>query len=128
MKPLDFLSDGTVQIWPEKYAVCKVKNIVENAFAVVQDKQEITIIIEAEKIPKESVLEVETGWKIITFDMVLPFELVGFLAIIATKLAEINVSIFAISAFSTDHVLVKETDLDKTIQQLKGLGCKIQYL
>ncbi len=57
--------------------------------------------------------------------LVLPFELVGFISTIAQALANSNISIFVISTFSTDHFLVKNSDLSKTIEILKDLG--IQY-
>lgn len=56
--------------------------------------------------------------------MVLPFGLVGFLAKISKTLADENISIFVISAFSTDHILVKEKNLKKAISKLKNLGLK----
>ena len=120
--------EEVIQVWDRKYAICRLKLPIEDCFALIQDKNEITAIIEEEKIPHGLVEEVESGWKILTFDMILPFELVGFLAVVASELAKIQVSIFAISAFSTDHILVKETDLSKTIVQLKALGCTIEYL
>jgi hypothetical protein len=35
------------------------------------------------------------------------------------------VSIFVISSYSTDHILVKKKDLPKAIKALKGLGFKV---
>ena len=57
--------------------------------------------------------------------MVLPFGLVGFMAKVSQAFADEKISIFAISAYSTDHVLVKEKDLNKAIKKLKNLGCEI---
>ncbi len=59
--------------------------------------------------------------------MVLPFELVGFLARIASVLADADVSIFAISAYSTDHVLVSADDLDTAVERLEDLGCSVEF-
>ena len=42
-----------------------------------------------------------------------------------TALAEADVSVFALSAYSTDHVLVRRTDLDVAVQQLETLGCAV---
>lgn len=128
MNVKDFLQDGKVNIWPEKYAVCKLNAPISNCFTLIQDRNEITAVVEEKEIPEELILEIAYGWKIITFDMVLPFELVGFLAVIASELAKSGISIFALSAFSTDHILVKEVNLQKAIMQLKSLGCDIQYI
>jgi hypothetical protein len=47
------------------------------------------------------------------------------LAAVSTALAEAGVSIFALSAYSTDHVLVKEDDVDAATQTLEELGCTV---
>ncbi|HII14941.1 MAG TPA: ACT domain-containing protein, partial [Nanoarchaeota archaeon] len=69
---------------------------------------------------------IEKGWKILTFDMTLPFGLTGFMAAVSKVLADANISIFAISAYSTDHILIKETDLKKAKAQLEKLGCVVK--
>ncbi|MBE3126790.1 MAG: ACT domain-containing protein, partial [Candidatus Atribacteria bacterium] len=60
------------------------------------------------------------------FDMVLPFGIVGFLAKVSKVLADEKILIFAISAYSTDHILVKEKDLIRAEKKLKELGCTIE--
>ncbi|MGB1251509.1 MAG: ACT domain-containing protein [Candidatus Promineifilaceae bacterium] len=49
----------------------------------------------------------ESEWILFVFDGVLDFSLTGILAGIAQPLAAANVSIFAISTFDTDYVMVK---------------------
>ena len=58
--------------------------------------------------------------------MVLPFDLVGFLSKISKGLADENISIFAISSFSTYHILVKKIDLTNKKIILKNLGFNIE--
>jgi len=89
------------------------------------------VIIEQSKYNDEDIIEVEKDWKILTFDMVSPFELVGFLAKVSKVLADEKIQIFAISAYSTDHILIKEKDLARAEEKLKELGCVVeekQYL
>ncbi len=52
----------------------------------------------------------------------LPLDLVGILASIADPLAEAKISIFAISTFDTDYVLVKALDLEAAIGALERAG------
>ncbi len=129
MEVKQFLNEGKILVREENYVIIKSKIMVDNAFAVINDGSEITIIIEQWKgtheIKADDCIAIERDWKIITFDMVLPFELVGFISTIAQALANSNISIFVISTFSTDHILVKNSDLSKTIEILKDLG--IQY-
>ncbi|MDH5406415.1 MAG: ACT domain-containing protein, partial [Candidatus Aminicenantes bacterium] len=97
-----------------------------DAFAVIQDKNEITVVIDQSKINEEDIIEIERDWKILTFNMVLPFNLVGFLAVVSSTLAEEEISIFAISAYSTDHILVKQKHLAIAVKKLKALGCSVE--
>jgi uncharacterized protein len=122
MKPEDYFKNGKVYVWKETFAVVKSKKSYPDAFANIIDKNETTVIIDQSKVNDDDVIEIEKDWKILTFDMVLPFELVGFLAKVSQVLADAKISIFAISAYSTDHVLVKQKDIDKAKEKLKNLG------
>ena len=55
----------------------------------------------------------------------LPLDLIGILASIADPLAAVGVSIFAISTYDTDYVLVKEGDLDLAVGALKRAGHQV---
>ena len=75
----NYFKDGKVYVWKETFAIIKSKKPYPSAFANIIDKNETTVIIEQSKYNEENVLEIEEDWKILTFDMVLPFELVVFL-------------------------------------------------
>lgn len=55
----------------------------------------------------------------------LPLDLVGILAAIAGPLAQAGLSIFAISTYDTDYVLVKSGDLAAAIEALERAGHRI---
>src|SRR3989344_9542789 len=124
MKIGDYFKNGKTFVWKEKFAVIKSEKILPDSFAVIKDKNEITVVIDQSKVNENSIdiIKIEKGWRLITFDMELPFELVGFLAKISGALAEKNISIFVISSYSTDHILVKEISLDSALKQLGELG------
>jgi len=122
----NYFKNSKVYVWKETFAIIKSKKPYPNAFANIIDKNETTVIIEQSKYNDEDVVEIEKDWKIITFDMVLPFGLVGFLAKISKVLADEKISIFAISAYSTDHILVKEKDLVRAEEKLKEFGCVVE--
>jgi hypothetical protein len=56
----------------------------------------------------------------------LPLDLVGILASIADPLAEAGLSIFAISTFDTDYVLVKAGDLESAVRVLERAGHQVR--
>lgn len=126
MKIDQLLRNGKVYIWNETFAIVKTKATMPDAFAVIRDSKEITVIIDQAKIKGESAISIDRDWKILTFDAVLPLELVGFLSRIFQALADRNISIFVISAYSTDHILVKEKDLTEAIAAFSQLGCLVR--
>ncbi|KAB1197997.1 MULTISPECIES: ACT domain-containing protein [Haloferax] len=125
MDPTEFLDGGTVTVSEETYTVYKTEHPESSAFATIRDENETTVVAEAGTVDDANVVESEDGWKRLTFEMVLPFELFGFLAAVATALAEEDISIFALSAYSTDHVLVKERDVPAATAKLEELGCRV---
>ena len=57
----------------------------------------------------------------------LPLNLVGILASMANPLAEAGISIFAISTYDTDYVLVKAAVLDSAVAVLSRAGHTITF-
>ena len=53
------------------------------------------------------------------------FSAVGILASVAAPLAAAGVSIFAVSTFDTDYVMVKEQSLDAAIGALEAAGHRV---
>jgi uncharacterized protein len=125
-KPEDYFNNGEVYVWKETFAVAKSKKPLPDAVVVIQDKNEITVVIDQEKLEahKDDLVETDKDWKIITFDMLLPLDMVGWIAKISDILADEGVSILIFSAYSTDHVLVQTYDLEKAINKLKSMGCR----
>ncbi|SMP53402.1 ACT domain-containing protein [Anoxynatronum buryatiense] len=55
----------------------------------------------------------------------LDFSLIGILSSISTVLAQRKISIFAISTFDTDYILLKSQDFDNAIQALTSEGYEV---
>ena len=58
-------------------------------------------------------------YRVLTFDVALPLDLVGFLAPAAVRLAEAGVSIVPQCGFRTDHLLVRAADLEAARRTLE---------
>ncbi len=91
-------------------------------FMIFKDAFEITLLLDEidfgkirNEIPNA---KIESGFRLLTFDIVLDFKMVGFLAEITKILADAEISIIAISAFSRDHILVKQENLAKALKVL----------
>ena len=127
MDPEAVLQDCVVEVAAESYAVVSVEQPHSAAFATIDDGRERTQVIAERHLETAAVEACSRGWARLTFDVVLPFELVGFLARVAGALAEADVSVFALSAYSTDHVLVRREHLETASETLSSLGCVVRH-
>lgn len=84
--------------------------------ALIVDKDEVSLVVlqDAWQEFKGRLRDYrEAGdYRLITFDLPLDLDLVGFLAHVATVLAGANVSLMAFSAFERDHILVRASQFD----------------
>lgn len=124
----EFLEDLKAYIWKESFVIVRNPLIIpEKYFCVVKDKAETTLVVEEKDLP-EKYEKKETGYKIITFDVLVPFELSGFIAKISEALANEGVSILMVSSYSTEHFLIKEVDMPKARKALEGLRVKFDEI
>jgi len=118
----------TLSVWPGRFAVCRLAGEAEvpgwalrGAFvSITRALGELSIVCAEENVPAE--IRAEQGWKLLGVRGPLEFSLTGILAGLAGPLAEAGVSIFAISTFDTDYLLVGEAVLEKAIGVLERAG------
>ena len=70
----------------------------------------------------------EDGWRAFRVAGQMDFGLTGVLASLATVLAQASVSIFALSTFDTDYILVKKENLSKALEALASAGHEVEWL
>ncbi|MDT2595522.1 ACT domain-containing protein [Enterococcus dongliensis] len=87
--------------------------------------EEISVVSATDTVPADTI-EREDGWKAFKIEGILDFSLVGILAKIATLLAEVKISIFAVSTYNTDYILVKADDYVAAITVLQENGYTIK--
>ncbi|ATC94365.1 ACT domain-containing protein [Pseudoalteromonas tunicata] len=69
--------------------------------------------------------ECETGWAALEVLGPLGFSLTGILSNISGVLANEKISIFAISTFDTDYILVKQDDITSAVSSLRKSGYRV---
>ncbi len=72
-------------------------------------------------------VESERAWRALAVRGPLDFALTGVLASLASPLAEAGFSIFALSTYETDYVLVRETELEQAVVALTAAGHDIDF-
>lgn len=115
---------------PNEYCVCRLDPgqgvpgpIAEGFYSVTVTGDEISVVCLAQAAPAGE--KCESGWRILRIDGVLDFSLIGILATVSTILAAARVSLFAISTFDTDYILVKQADMVKAVDALEAEGYEI---
>jgi hypothetical protein len=95
----------------------------EGFVSLTRDKEEITLVVAEETwrklAPRFPGAVAQEGRRLIRFDTVLDFSVVGFIAEISRALAEADISILSISTYSTDAVLVHESRFDDAVNAIK---------
>ena len=81
---------------------------------------EVSVVCDAAGVPDGAAAE--RGWRALTVEGPLDFALTGVLAALAVPLAAAGVSIFAVSTYDTDHVLVRSERLADAVAALRAAG------
>lgn len=92
-------------------------------FSATRTRDELSIIIADSRAPREA--KCERGWRLLMVKGPLPFNLVGIIAGLSGTLADAGMSIFALSTYDTDYIMVKQTDLDRALGALREAGYPI---
>lgn len=143
MNSIELLNKTRVEVAPETYTLISLQHEdwrklldapelsprMTAPFLIFSDKWEVTLLLDDIDFQtiRHAVRDAKTqsGFRLLSFDIELDFSVVGFLAEISRILAEAEISIVALSAFSRDHILIKQNDLAKA---LKVLGEYVEEL
>ena len=118
----------TLHQLPGRFAVCRLEPTEpvpewvggEGLISITRTADELSVVCDESRIPPE--FTAERDWRCLSVKGPLPFDTVGVLASLAAPLAERGISIFVISTYDTDHLLVKDDDLDQAVAALTARG------
>ena len=91
-----------------------------NLISITRTAKELSIVLSEELV--QPGWQAEMGWCAIQVIGPLDFNLTGILASLAAPLAQAAISIFAISTYDTDIILVRAKDLQPAVEVLKRSG------
>jgi hypothetical protein len=106
--------DAEIPIWAWQGPICGALKAVG----------EISVVTAVEAVPEG--VTAEGPWRAIMVEGPLDFALTGVLASIAQTLAVAQISLFALSTFDTDYILVKSDDLNEAVIALEMAGHTVQ--
>ena len=88
--------------------------------SVTRTNDELSIVCPESAVPND--VHSDLGWAVLKLQGPFPFAQVGVLASCVSPLAEANISVFALSTFDTDYILVKATQISAACQSLTVAG------
>ena len=85
--------------------------ITSRIFSVTRTAEELSVVCPQAQVPAG--VRSEPGWRCFRVAGTMDFSEIGVLASLVAPLAAKDISVFALSTFDTDYVLVKEEDLER---------------
>lgn len=116
---------------PDALAVCRLPAGTpapawldgEGFASVTRTADETSVVCRAAIVPAG--VRAEVGWRALRVAGPLDFALTGVLLALLAPLAAAGVSVFALSTFDTDYVLVREAALDGALAALRAAGHRV---
>lgn len=116
---------------PGRYSVCRLAADAEmpgwalggEFISITRTAGELSLVCHEAVVPAG--VRCEPGWRVLRLEGPFAFDQVGILLAVLSPLAEAGVSVFAISTFDTDYVLVKEHLLEQARAALAAAGHRL---
>jgi hypothetical protein len=123
----------TLIILRETFAICRLDKdapIPDWAFqgglsSVTRTKGELSIVSPLINVPRGILCN--QGWSCLKIKGPLDLSSTGIISSIAKTLEKEGISLFIISTYDTDYVMVKEKDLEKAVFALTEAGQRIEW-
>jgi uncharacterized protein len=124
-----------IDLRPGEYAVARLDPDAEvprpllhasGLVSVTRTPDELSVVCPAEHAGAlPATARTSEGWRLLTVRGPLEFTLTGIMAALSAGLAAAGVTLFALSTFDTDHLLVRSGDLDRAVRALREGGHQV---
>ena len=94
-------------------------------FSVTRTSDELSVVCDETLIPEDRLCH--KGWRSLKVKGPLNLSDTGILSSLAAPMARAHISLFSVSTHDTDYLLVKESDLLKTIDVFSLQGHRVLY-
>ena len=118
-----------IETLPHELTVCRVADagrlpMEGELYFIARTDAEVSLVCPTKDVPMETIAR-EDGWRAFRISGVLDFSMVGVLARVSNLLAEGQISIFAVSTFNTDYILVKKECFERALGILREHGYEV---
>jgi uncharacterized protein len=116
----------------DSYAICKLASndpiplwaFTGSLCSVTRTLDELSIVCREASVPDD--VEREGRWRCLKVEGPLDLSVTGILASLVTPLSEAGISIFSLSTYQTDYVLMKSEMLDRAVEALRAAGHEVR--
>ncbi|MEM9533562.1 MAG: ACT domain-containing protein [Pseudomonadota bacterium] len=112
-----------LNLMPDQLAVCRLPPdtplpawLGSGWHSITRTAEELSIVCEAAHVP--AAVQCEKPWRAFVVQGPLDFSEVGILASLSWALADARISLFAVSTFDTDYLLVRAGEVEAAVQAL----------
>jgi hypothetical protein len=118
----------TLTVLPDTLAICRLspeEDVPEWAMigefvSITHTSDELSIVCAEEHVPPD--VKADREWRALRVEGPLDLAMTGVLAALASPLAEAQITLFAVSTFDTDYLLVKGYNLARVCEVLRQTG------
>ena len=141
-KLVSLLAQTKIKALPDHYAIISLpleerkaakeacRHVSAAFFSLTFSPYEITLVIPL--VSWEGIrerfrrFEIASPYRVIILDIALDLEVVGYLAVISEALAQKGISVYALSTYLKDVLLVKASDLPAALEVLEKLAMQFR--
>jgi hypothetical protein len=121
-----------LELLPDRLAICRLDAKARvppwaqkgNFTTITRTMEELSVVCPEANVPRGT--KCETGRRAFRIAGTVDFSLIGIIASLAEPLAKADVSIFVVSTYDTDYLMVAEGTLEKAVKTLEGAGHKVR--
>jgi hypothetical protein len=121
-----------LELLHDTFAICRLASTAAvpewatgEFVSITRTPAELSIVCSQDAVPKNA--KCEFDWRCLQVIGPLDFSLVGVIASLTDTLAAANISLFVISTFDTDYLLVKRADVRAAVESLNAVGHAVSH-
>ncbi len=120
-----------LRVLTERLSVCRLPTTAAwptppadgSFYSVTRTDAELSVVCVEDAAPEGAT--VEPDWRVLEVAGPLDFSMVGVMAALTAPLADVGVSVFVISTYDTDYVLVHAAALERAVEALRAAGHEV---
>lgn len=118
----------SLSLLPGTFAICQLEPHAEippwalagQFVSITRTADELSLVCQQERVPSK--IRRDMGYRCLKVKGPLDLAMTGILASLATPLTEAGISVFAVSTFDTDYLLIKEAEVERAMEVLFTQG------